>query len=164
MVTPKQKIILVSSAVIIIGGIFISKWFKNKPTKDNDNDSGSDIDLISNSVKNIISPIKKLSPVNSFPLKKGSIGLEVKVLQEWLNKANYASPKLAEDGNFGTKTEQAVINMQKKPNYTPITEYQKNELFTDPMQLGIISKKFYDYFVAQTKTYAKTQTSFNLFL
>lgn len=164
MITPKNKVILISSAVIIIGGVLISKWMKNRPTSNTSNGESFGFQSISNSIKNIVSPVKKLSNVPSFPLKRGSIGLEVKVLQEWLNKANYASPKLDPDGNFGSLTETAVINMQKKPNYTPITEYQKNELFIDPMVLGTISKSFYDYFVSQTKTYTKTNKSNNLFL
>jgi peptidoglycan hydrolase-like protein with peptidoglycan-binding domain len=158
----RTKIILISSAVIVVGGVLISKWAKNNTFSSPEDNSG-DTSFLAN-IKNVISPVKKLTNVSSFPLKKGIIGLEVKTLQEWLNKANYASPKLETDGDFGEKTEQAVVNMQKKPNYTLISEYQKNELFTDPMILGAVSKKFYDYFVAQTKTYTKTQTNSNLFL
>ena len=154
--TPKTKIILASSAVIILGGIMISKWLKNNKIINGSPEVATDSLIVQQN-----SPVvAKLSPVASFPLKKGSIGIEVKDLQNWLNKNKYVTIKLDEDGKFGSLTETAVKNMQAKPRFSNIIEYKTKEAFTDPMQSGIVSKNFYDYFVTQTKKYPKIQTGF----
>ncbi len=62
--------------------------------------------------KLMISSPKKYSGCNTsinnhstnFPLKKGSTGIEVKKLQEWLNQKG---EKLCVDGDWGNKTENA---------------------------------------------------------
>ena len=52
-------------------------------------------------------------------LKKGSLGPEVKGIQLRLNTRLKPSPKLKADGNFGHKTEEAVIRLQKESGLTP---------------------------------------------
>lgn len=155
--TPKQKIIVTSSVVIILGGIMIIKYLKNKPKKiEGSPEIASDSFILQNQL-----PItEKLKPVPSFPLKKGQVGIEVKDLQSWLNKNKYVTVKLDEDGKFGNFTEIAVKHMQANPKFTNMIEYKNKEAFTDPMKSGIISKDFYDYFIIQTKKYPKTQTGF----
>jgi peptidoglycan hydrolase-like protein with peptidoglycan-binding domain len=154
--TPKTKIVVASSAIIIIGGIMISEWFKNNKIINGSPEVATD-SLI---VQQNLPVVAKLSPVSSFPLKKGLVGIEIKDLQNWLNKNKYTTIKLDEDGKFGVFTEIAVKNMQTKPKFSNIIEYKSKEAFTDTMQSGIISKNFYDYFITQTKKYPKTQTTF----
>ncbi len=51
------------------------------------------------------------------PLKKGDVGENVKILQRELNKlSNYYGfiEKISEDGVFGNKTQESLINFQKK--------------------------------------------------
>lgn len=51
------------------------------------------------------------------PLKKGDVGENVKILQRELNKlSNYYGfiEKISEDGIFGNKTQESLINFQKK--------------------------------------------------
>ena len=52
-------------------------------------------------------------------LKKGSIGAEVKGIQLRLNTRLKPSPKLNVDGNFGLKTETAVIRFQRENSLAP---------------------------------------------
>lgn len=47
-------------------------------------------------------------------LKKGSSGSEVKQLQEALNRKLRPSPMLAPDGDFGSRTHDAVVRFQKE--------------------------------------------------
>lgn len=156
--TPKQKIILASSAVILVGGLMIMKYLKNRPK--NNIEGLPEIAKDSLITQQQQPTIEKLKPVPSFPLQKGIIGIEVKDLQNWLNTNKYSIVKLDEDGKFGTFTENAVKLMQKSPKFSDIIDYKNQEAFTDPMQSGKVSKKFYDYFVSQTKKYIKTQSGF----
>ena len=52
--------------------------------------------------------------LGSRSLKKGSVGSDVKTLQELLNQLNIVTPALELDGDFGSKTEAAVKAFQKK--------------------------------------------------
>ena len=52
--------------------------------------------------------------LGSRSLKKGSIGSDVKTLQELLNQLAIVTPALEVDGDFGSKTEAAVKAFQKK--------------------------------------------------
>jgi peptidoglycan hydrolase-like protein with peptidoglycan-binding domain len=154
----KTKHILIASGVILAGFILVKKWLKSQPQAMGSLSQSAD--TITSTANKIIAPIKETLFSASFPLKKGSIGLQVKYLQNWLNKNGYATVKLVEDGNFGAKTESAVIEMQKNPKTSDILEYKNSEAFTDPMQSGIISKDFYDFFVVRTRQYTKKQTTF----
>lgn len=157
--TPKQKIILASSAIILVGGVMVMKYQKNR-AKNNVNGL-PEVAKDSFITQQQSSPkVEKLSPVPSFPLQKGIIGIEVKDLQNWLNTNKYSTIKLDEDGKFGTFTETAVKSMQANPKFSLLIDYKNQEAFTDPMQSGKVSKKFYDYFISQTKKYVKTQSGF----
>jgi hypothetical protein len=87
-------------------------------------------------------------PVAPYPLKNGSKGSNVIVLQKWLNDSGYASPKLVTDGVFGAKTESAVRTMQQFPNQKSILDYNS---FNVTFKMGQITKDFYDIFVTKTK-------------
>ena len=87
-------------------------------------------------------------PNASFPLKNGSKGSNVVVLQKWLNDSGYASPKLVTDGIFGAKTESAVRKMQQFPYQKAIYDYNS---FNPTFKMGQITKDFYDIFVTKTK-------------
>lgn len=52
--------------------------------------------------------------LGSRSLKKGSLGTDVKTLQELLNQLAIVTPALEVDGDFGSKTEAAVKAFQKK--------------------------------------------------
>jgi len=92
--------------------------------------------------------VNTVLPNASFPLKNGSKGSNVIVLQKWLNDSGYASPKLVTDGVFGAKTESAVRTMQQFPNQKSILDYNS---FNATFKMGQITKDFYDIFVTKTK-------------
>ena len=52
--------------------------------------------------------------LGSRSLKKGSLGSDVKTLQELLNQIAIVTPALVVDGDFGSKTEAAIKTFQKK--------------------------------------------------
>ena len=90
--------------------------------------------------------VEKVLPVTSYPLKKGSVGSNVVVLQKWLNNNMYANPKLDTDGNFGAKTEIAVRNMQENPNQKAIYDYINANMFGN-FAYGQVSLEFFTKFV-----------------
>jgi len=92
--------------------------------------------------------VSTVLPLASYPLKNGSKGSNVIVLQKWLNDNGYASPKLVTDGIFGAKTESAVRTMQQFPNQKSILDYNS---FNATFKMGQITKDFYDIFVTKTK-------------
>ena len=89
----------------------------------------------------------------SYPLKKGSKGNNVLVLQKWLNDKGYASPKLVTDGDFGAKTERAVLKMQNNPYDRTTSDYLASVIWISgsPYVKGQVTKDFYDIFVIKTK-------------
>jgi hypothetical protein len=91
--------------------------------------------------------VNTVLPVASYPLKKGSKGSNVVVLQRWLNNNGYAEPKLVTDGIFGAKTESAVINMQEYANQKVIADYVVNNLFNTNFAYGQVSQDFFTKFV-----------------
>lgn len=72
-----------------------------------------------------------------FPLKKGSKGALVEMLQDWLNKEN--NEDLVVDGVFGSKTEAAV-----KRNQTPFETFKTMH----PQAVeGQVSEEFFKTFI-----------------
>ena len=92
--------------------------------------------------------VDKVLPVASYPLKVGSKGSNVLVLQKWLNDNGYASPKLVTDGSFGAKTESAVKQMQEYANDKRIIDYN---LWSSDYKNGQITQDFYQIFIIKTK-------------
>ncbi len=74
---------------------------------------------------------------DSFPLKKGSKGLRVKKLQDFLNRENNES--LTVDGIFGSKTEQAV-----KRNQMPFATFK--QMHPDAVE-GQVQQTFFTTFI-----------------
>jgi len=74
---------------------------------------------------------------DTFPLKKGSKGLRVKKLQDFLNKENNES--LVVDGIFGSKTEAAV-----KRNQMPFETFK--QMHPDAVK-GQVQQKFFTTFI-----------------
>lgn len=91
--------------------------------------------------------VNTVLPVAPFPLKNGSKGSNVVVLQKWLNDKGYASPKLVTDGIFGAKTESAVRNMQEFANEKTIADYITNNMFSTNFVYGKVSQEFYTKFI-----------------
>lgn len=101
-------------------------------------------------------------PSASFPLKNGSKGKEVKVLQKWLNDKGYSSPKLVEDGIFGAKTESVVKSMQMGAFEKSISDYLADSSFSGNYKSGQITKDFYDIFITKTKEIKKETNPFGV--
>lgn len=91
--------------------------------------------------------VNTVLPVASYPLKKGSKGSNVVVLQKWLNDNGYAEPKLVTDGIFGAKTESAVRNMQEYANQKAISDYITSLAFSPNFAYGQVSQEFFTKFV-----------------
>jgi hypothetical protein len=139
----KNKVSLVIGAIALVGagGYLVYKNLKSKVTKSPlEEKTEAVLDKIVETTAPITSAVKNMS-VAVFPLKKGSVGSNVAVLQKWLNDNNYSVPDLIEDGIFGTKTQQAVINMQKNPNEKAINDYGNS--FGFGFVSGEIKKDFY---------------------
>ena len=152
----KNKNVLIGSVALIATGLFfLVKYMKNKPKSDATNNAsifGNPSEIAySNNIINVVKEPLKLIPA-SFPLKKGSVGIEVQVLQKWLNSNGYSNPKLVEDGIFGAKTESTVIAMQNNPYSKEIVNYIAN--MTKNFKVipkGTIDREFYDVFITKMK-------------
>lgn len=115
-----------TAAVLAAGGIFVAKTLKSqKPVK-----AGDQPGAFTESTS-FGSP-----SVDPFPLKSGSRGPEVTMLQKWLNRNGYASVPLVEDGIFGPKTKAAVIKMQAAMG--PAIQLELN---------GIVTSEFFKKYV-----------------
>jgi len=109
MKNKKLVIILIIVAVVIIISYIIYRAIKNK-----------NVDKYKLTDKDVTVP--QTAPIqavdtDTFPLKRGSDGPNVKRLQVMLNVTVYQSLpeylKLKEDGKYGAKTEEAVDAMMK---------------------------------------------------
>ena len=71
-------------------------------------------------------PVKKLIPAD-FPLKYGSKGESVKLLQQALLKKGYKLPKYGADGVWGNETQTAVVNagLNNSISYAEFTNFIK---------------------------------------
>lgn len=96
---------------------------------------------VKETIKSAPSEIKALAsgkyPECGFPLKKGCGGVNVKKVQQWLNReGNYG---LVEDGKFGHLTENAVID-----NQMPFAMFKSMH----PTAVkGQVSREFFDMFL-----------------
>jgi peptidoglycan hydrolase-like protein with peptidoglycan-binding domain len=89
-----------------------------------------------------------------FPLKNGSKGTNVQILQSWLNDTGDANPKLIADGIFGGKTADAVKNMQNRQIKN--SKYVKQLKDKKQLAIGEVTQDFYDVFITKTKTLKTT--------
>jgi hypothetical protein len=140
-----KKLFWGAFGVIALGSYLVYRFYSK--TK-----SGQDL-TYAESVKEDVNTatktvVDKVLPVASYPLKVGSKGSNVLVLQKWLNDNGYASPKLVTDGSFGAKTESAVKQMQEYANDKRIIDYN---LWSSDYKNGQITQDFYQIFVIKTK-------------
>lgn len=99
---------------ILIGGFLIYKQFRKPKVKPSVTPSNEDNDIIIGGGGN-----SGGSRNDTFPLKKGSYGNNVRRLQTALKKINpSALPKYGVDGDFGSETEAALKNQTGKTTCT----------------------------------------------
>jgi peptidoglycan hydrolase-like protein with peptidoglycan-binding domain len=140
-----KKLFYGAFGVIALGSYLVYRFYSK--TK-----SGQDL-TYAESVKEDVNTatktvVDKVLPVASYPLKVGSKGSNVIILQKWLNDNGYASPKLVPDADFGTKTESAVKEMQEYANDKRIIDYN---LWSSDYKNGQITQDFYQIFIIKTK-------------
>lgn len=150
-----KTLYIISLSVIGVGAYFVYRRLKkNKeinPLTSNDIESETNLYNSELADKSIIKlSTASLLPVASYPLKKGSFGSNVQKLQVWLNNNGYANPKLFADGQFGTKTQTAVKNMQDFPKDKIVNDYLK-DVFNVKWNSNEVSQEFYEVFVTKTK-------------
>jgi hypothetical protein len=142
--TKNKKLFLGAFAVIGVGAYLVYRYI----SKTKKGEALTYTESVKDDVKSATSTIvKTVLPVASYPLKNGSKGSNVQMLQNWLNKNGYASPKLVADGVFGAKTESAVRNMQENPNQKAIYDYISSNAFSTNFVYGQISLEFFTKFV-----------------
>ena len=142
--TKNKKLFLGAFGLIALGSYLVYRYsVKTKKGK-----KLTYTESVKEDVKDATSTIvNTVLPVASYPLKKGSKGSNVVVLQKWLNNNGYAEPKLVTDGIFGAKTESAVRNMQEYANQKVIADYVVNNLFNTNFAYGQVSQDFFTKFV-----------------
>jgi hypothetical protein len=142
--TKNKKLFLGAFAVIGVGAYLVYRYI----SKTKKGEALTYTESVKDDVKSATSTIvKTVLPVASYPLKNGSKGSNVQMLQNWLNKNGYASPKLVADGVFGAKTETAVRNMQENPNQKAIADYISSNAFGTSFVYGQVSLEFFTKFV-----------------
>ena len=142
--TKNKKLFLGAFAVIGVGAYLVYRYI----SKTKKGEALTYTESVKDDVKSATSTIvKTVLPVASYPLKNGSKGSNVQMLQNWLNKNGYASPKLVADGVFGAKTESAVRNMQENPNQKAIYDYISGNAFSTNFVYGQVSLEFFTKFV-----------------
>lgn len=99
--------------VIIIGGLIAADyyWWNKiffKPKEDNEDKTKSSN---ANSSSNVAAAAATNNQSTIFPLKKGSIGIEVKYLQAAIN--TFQGQNLKVDGVFGSATQNALYKIFK---------------------------------------------------
>lgn len=142
--TKNKKLFLGAFGLIALGSYLVYRYiYKTKK-----GEKLTYAESVKEDVKDATSTIvNTVLPKAPFPLKKGSKGSNVVVLQKWLNDSGYAEPKLATDGIFGAKTESAVRNMQEYANQKVIADYITNNIFSANFAYGQVSQEFFTKFV-----------------
>lgn len=151
----KNKIIWIGLAAVFTGVVGFFVYDLKKKSKQQANDSNDYSEELPDTtwqppISETISSSNSLSST-SFPLKNGSKGSQVAVLQKWLNSNGYASPILVTDGIFGSKTLAAVKKMQEYPNEKFILDYNNKMMWQKGYTPGEITLDFYQIFVTKTK-------------
>lgn len=142
--TKNKKLFFGAFAVIGVGAYLVYRFI----SKTKKGETLTYTESVKQDVKGATSTIvNAVLPTASYPLKNGSKGSNVQMLQNWLNKNGYASPKLVADGIFGAKTESAVRNMQEFPNQKAIADYISNLAFSTNFAYGQVSLEFFTKFV-----------------
>lgn len=154
----KNSKLIIGAVVLISTGAYLVFRFltKNKSNSNIDSNIDSNKSNQEQNTKSSENLVQSLENTNlqstEFPLKIGSKGKEVVVLQNWLNDNDYARPKLVDDGVFGSKTENAVNFLQTSPRLKVINDYFTAVTFNGkPIKKGQITKDFYEIFIVKTK-------------
>jgi len=119
----EAKVALIAfSAVAVVG---VGYWLA---TRDKNADEDIDSNLIVDTATGAATAlVPKCSRVAAFPLKKGSVGSQVKDLQKFLNEFT-GGVKIVEDCDFGTKTQNKLDVFLREQN----------------LQGQLVNKSFYD--------------------
>jgi len=142
--TKNKKLFLGAFGLIALGYYLVYRYI-SKTKKGEKLTYGESVkEDVKDATDTIVSAVSLVAP---FPLKNGSKGSNVIVLQKWLNDKGYASPKLVTDGIFGAKTESAVRNMQEFANEKAIADYISNGIWSTDFAYGKISQEFYTKFI-----------------
>lgn len=142
--TKNKKLFLGAFGLIALGSYLVYRYI-SKTKKGEKLTYGESVkEDVKDATDTIVNAVSLVAP---FPLKNGSKGSNVIVLQKWLNDKGYASPKLVTDGIFGAKTESAVRNMQEFPNQKAIADYISNGIWSTGFEYGKISQEFYTKFI-----------------
>lgn len=139
-----KKIFWSAFAVIGVGAYLIYSFISKTKKEQTLSYTDSVKEDVKGATNSVVSAVLPLAP---YPLKNGSKGSNVVVLQKWLNDNGYASPKLTTDGIFGAKTESAVRNMQENANQKAIFDYVNNSMWTTDFAYGKVSQDFFTKFV-----------------
>lgn len=134
-----KKILLVSSGIIgAIGlGYVVLMLFRKKPSSFGE--AVTDVQETIVSMPNAVSSAITGKYTNTdFPLKKGSGSENVMDLQKFLNKEGGFN--LVVDGKFGTKTEDALIQIQ-----TPFSQFKS--MHPEAVKGQVSESFFYEYIV-----------------
>lgn len=140
-----KKLFYGAFSLIALGSYLVYRFYSKTKSGQNLTYAESVKEDVNTATKTVVD---KVLPVASYPLKVGSKGSNVLVLQKWLNDNGYASPKLVTDGSFGAKTESAVKQMQEYANDKRIIDYN---LWSSDYKNGQITQDFYQIFVIKTK-------------
>ena len=142
--TKNKKLLLGAFGVIALGSYLVYRFF----SKNKKGENLSYGESVKQDVQSAVGSVKEIAlPIAPYPLKKGSKGSNVVILQKWLNDKGYASPKLVPDGIFGAKTENAVKLMQEAPLEKAIADYINTAIFTPNYTYGQVSLDFFGKFV-----------------
>jgi len=102
----KKALIIASIIVLVVAVIGFAIWQNNKKKKAAKSGYTSDGSPVA------AEPVtsQNLNPA-FFPLKKGSEGDLVVILQKWLLQNGGTLPNYGADGDFGTETETALVSV-----------------------------------------------------
>jgi hypothetical protein len=126
--------------VVFVIGLSVSTYFvvqamkpeapKNTGDTPPDKDEKTVIDTVKDTVKQIL--VKQED--NTFPLKMGKRGDNVRAWQQWLLSKKLQLPKYGADGIFGKETEAETLKVLGKAE---VTEKEFNEYTTGAKKLPI---------------------------
>jgi len=140
----RKKILLVGLGIAATGtlGYFGYQWFQKRKQSAAENESVPDMDLTPPAKNNFSLPAAPKRN-DDFPLKKGSKGGRVKQVQEVLilKLGKDALGKAGADGDFGSKTEEALV----KAGYPASIDESTFNVMTqkETMDASAIAKELY---------------------
>lgn len=151
----QDKLILGAVGLVVVGGYLVFSYIKNRKIKSNIED-----EMIAEEKE--VKENVHLNSEASFPMKLGSKGKQVGVLQKYLNTKGYPEPNLVVDGIWGAKTDLAVSKLLNYPYEKQIAEWRTNALLNKKLSGNQITKEFYDRFILGIKPKAETPNLFKL--